>query len=382
MSRKSKPHSGSKSYYPRVRAKKQTPSFRSFGPKEAWAGKGDVAKPLNFMGYKVGMLQLMGTDRHERAVSYGQEIIVPATAIECPPMKVFGIRAYGKVEGTYGMHALGDVLADNVDKDLRRRIRNFKKKGRGHGRGAELAKEGKGGRETVVNAGAGGKGTEKAMPALADMEKAKDKILEIRLLVHTQPRLSGGEKKRPDVSEIALTGGVNSQLEYAKSKLGQELRVGDVFEEKQFVDVRAVNKGHGFEGPVKRFGVKTQRPKSKTQRIVGSIGPWNPSTVMYTVARAGQMGYHNRTEINKRIIMMGADASAINPVGGFRHYGKIENEFLLLAGSVPGPAKRAVAMRRNVRKAQVQNWKVVDLKVSGRKNETRAEGEAEGEEAA
>lgn len=378
MGKKSKPHSGSKGYYPRVRAKKQTPSFRSFGPKEAWAGKGDEAKPLNFMGYKVGMLQLMGTDRHERSVSYGQEIIVPATAIECPPMKVYGIRAYGTGEGVYGLQTLGDVLADNVDKDLRRRIRNFKKKGKGHGRAAEAAKEGKGAEGKGGKEGAL-KGKELAMPTLADMEKAKEKISEIRLLVHTQPRLSGGEKKRPDVSEIALTGGVNSQFEYARSKLGQELRVGDVFTEKQFVDVRAVNKGHGFEGPVKRFGVKTQRPKSKTQRIVGSIGPWNPSTVMYTVARAGQMGYHNRTEINKRIIMLGADAGAINPIGGFRHYGKIENEFLLLAGSVPGPAKRAVAMRRNVRKAQEQNWKVTDLKVSGRKNETRAE---EGEEAA
>lgn len=380
MTRKSKPHSGSKGYYPRVRAKKQTPSFRSFGPKEGWAGKGDEAKPLNFLGYKAGMLQLMGTDRHERSVSYGQEIVVPATAIECPPMKVFGVRAYGKGEGTYGMRALGDVLADNVDKDLRRRIRNFKKKGRGHGKGSE----GKG-KETATGTGEkGGEGKTKnekgsVFAGFADMEKAKEKISEIRLLVHTQPRLSGGEKKKPDVSEIALTGGVNSQLEYAKSKLGQELRVGDVFAEKQFVDVRAVNKGHGFEGPVKRFGVKTQRPKAKTQRIVGSIGPWNPSTVMYTIARAGQMGYHNRTEINKRIIMLGADAGEINPAGGFRHYGKIGNEFLLLAGSVPGPAKRAVAMRRNVRKAQEQNWKVVDLKVSGRKNETRAE---EGEEAA
>lgn len=35
-------------------------------------------------------------------------------------------------------------------------------------------------------------------------------------------------------------------------------------------------------------------------RHVGSIGPWTPSRTMWTVAQAGQMGYHKRTEFNKK----------------------------------------------------------------------------------
>ena len=36
------------------------------------------------------------------------------------------------------------------------------------------------------------------------------------------------------------------------------------------------------------------------------IGAWHPSRVRFTVARAGQKGYHHRTEINKKIYRVGA----------------------------------------------------------------------------
>ena len=75
--------------------------------------------------------------------------------------------------------------------------------------------------------------------------------------------------------------------------------IADVFTGEHFIDIRAVSKGKGMQGPVKRAGVKMQRPKAKKRRIVGSISPWNPSTVMWQVPRPGQMGYHSRTEYNK-----------------------------------------------------------------------------------
>ena len=35
------------------------------------------------------------------------------------------------------------------------------------------------------------------------------------------------------------------------------------------------------------------------------IGAWHPSRVQFSVARAGQVGYHHRTEINKKIYRIG-----------------------------------------------------------------------------
>lgn len=80
------------------------------------------------------------------------------------------------------------------------------------------------------------------------------------------------------------------------------------------MDVLAITKGKGFQGPVKRWGVKILPRKSrKTKRGVAVIGPWHPTRVLYTVPRAGQMGYFQRTEYNKRILKIGADGKEITP---------------------------------------------------------------------
>jgi large subunit ribosomal protein L3 len=62
----------------------------------------------------------------------------------------------------------------------------------------------------------------------------------------------------------------------------------------------------------------------------------------------GQMGYHKRTEINKRIMKMGAPAE-INPLGGFTHYGVLKNDYLLVKGSLAGPQKRLIRFRKAAR---------------------------------
>ncbi len=349
MSKKHKPHSGSLAYYPRKRAAKETPSFSTFP-----AVKSEEAKPMNFLGYKAGMVHLIAKDLHEKSTSYNQDVIVPTTAIECPPLKVYGIRAYGKTP--YGARSIGDVIADKTDKILTRKINSFKKKSKKKGK-----KEEKGGKESKEVKKEENKVESEKKFSISDLEGKKESISYLRLLVHTQPGLTGIGKKRPDLSEISLAGNLDSQIELAKQKLGNEIRVSEIFEKPGFVDVKAVDKGKGFQGPVKRFGVKIQRPKAKKQRIVGSIGPWNPSTVMWTVARAGQMGYQSRTEYNKRIIAIDEDVSYVNPSEGFKNYGEIKNEFILLAGSVPGPAKRAIALRIPIRPEPHERFHVGEI---------------------
>lgn len=50
---------------------------------------------------------------------------------------------------------------------------------------------------------------------------------------------------------------------------------------------------------------KLPRKTHKGLRKVACIGAWHPSRVAYSVARAGQKGYHHRTETNKKIFRIG-----------------------------------------------------------------------------
>lgn len=340
MTKKHKPRSGSLSYYPRKRAAKETPSFTSFpGVNDA------VVQPLNFFGYKAGMTHVIGIDQHKKGTTFGQQVSVPATVVEVPPLKVYGVRVYGRDEK--GLNVLGEVWAEKLD-------RNFSRKVKGEGKKKSEGKENE-------------KKMEVPEKKKFDINSVKGKAVKARLLVHTQPHLTGIGKKKPELSEIELSGKVEEQLNYAKEKIGKELSAKDVFKEHEFVDVKAVTKGKGIQGVIKRFGVKMFRPKAKKRRVVGSIGPWNPSTVMWTVARPGQMGYHTRTEFNKKIIAIGKEN--INPKAGFDNYGTVKNEYILLKGSVPGALKRCVALRRAVRPMPGESPKIEEVQlIASRQN--------------
>ena len=91
------------------------------------------------------------------------------------------------------------------------------------------------------------------------------------------------------------------------------------------------------------------------------IGAWHPSRVQFTVARAGQKGYHHRTEINKKIYRIGegkdkgnastpADVTEkqITPMGGFPHYGVVNQDFVMIKGCVVGPKKRVLTLRKSL----------------------------------
>ncbi|HLC92531.1 MAG TPA: 50S ribosomal protein L3 [archaeon] len=326
-----KPRSGSLAYYPKVRAKSQKAVFHTFPKPDS-----KETKAINFYGYKAGMVHIFGKNAHDKSLAFGQETMIPSTVIECPPLKVIGVRVYGKTH--YGFKVLGEATIEKPGNYLRERIVSFKKKGKK-------------------------KKEEKKYTAFEDIEKLKDNTAEVVLICEAQPSLTGIGKKKADVAEVSLSGSVEQQLAFAKEKFGKELRVSEVFAQQQFVDVKAVDKGKGFQGVVKRAGVKVHRPKSKRHRYVGSIGPWHPATVMWTVARPGQLGYQTRTEYNKRVLVIDSNAAAVNPPAGFNNYGTVKNEFIVLTGSVPGPAKRIVTIRHAVRVHNVNLAKYTDLKL-------------------
>lgn len=324
MTKKHKPRSGSLAFYPRKRAKRETPVFKTYLEKET-----KEAKPMNFYGYKVGMTHVIFTDPHKGSPTYNMNVAKAVTIVETPPVFVFGIRAYEKT--FEGLRAIGDVLCESMPKELSRKVITLSPK--------------KKGTEQKEPA----KGKESDFKGIATVEKIvkEGKVSEIRLLASLQPKLTSIGKKKPEIVEIALTGPVEEQLKYASSKLGKEISVKEIFSENEFVDIKAVTKGRGFSGVVKRFGVKTHRPKSKKRKTVGSLGPITPGTVQWTVARAGQLGYQTRTEYNKRILKI-SDEKLV-PRSGWKNYGDIKNEYIIVEGSVPGPSKRCIAMRQALR---------------------------------
>ncbi|MAG50153.1 50S ribosomal protein L3, partial [archaeon] len=192
--------------------------------------------------------------------------------------------------------------------------------------------------------------------------KIPESFDEMRLVVYTQPKLASVGKKKPEIFEILIP----KDVEAAKQLLEKEIKLTDVFKEGQFVDVHAVTKGKGFQGTIKRFGLKIRQHKSeKTKRGAGSLGAWHPAKVDFRVPHAGQMGYHTRTEYNKWIIKMGSDPKEINPKGGFLHYGNVKNDYLLIKGSIAGSAKRLIRLvepiRMNKKPNQAPEIKYINL---------------------
>jgi len=275
------------------------------------------------------------TNIHKGSPSFGQEVVLPVTVVECPPLKVFGVRAYEKAE--IGEDILSDAIAENVDKYLARKILNFKR---------PESKEGK--EKKNVEKREEAKGNKDDSYTMDDFEKELASITRFNLLVHTQPS-KNGFKKKPDVSEVHIGGTKEQQFAYAKEKLGKEIAIDDLFKEGDTLDVKAVTKGKGFQGPVKRFHVRSLRPKNKKQRVVGSIGPWHPHTVMFTVGRPGQMGYQSRTETGKKLLKISDKVAEVNSKTGFQNYGMVKGKYAIIAGSLPGPAKRCIALRKTIR---------------------------------
>ncbi|MDG6225701.1 MAG: 50S ribosomal protein L3 [Candidatus Thermoplasmatota archaeon] len=320
MAKPHRPRRGSMGYSPRKRAKKETPNVRS------WPEGGQEPKIQGFAGYKAGMTHAFVVDYRPTSTTSGQEVQIPVTVVEVPPLKVAGIRLYR--EDPYGMTSCAEVWAQKLDKELARR----------------LPIPSKGGKPDLK---------------LLDVEDPD----EIRIIVHTLPGLvTGTPKKSPELMEIRIGGGTTKQrIEYAKGLLGKEIPFNEFQVEGAMVDIVAVTKGKGFTGRVKRFNVKLLVHKnSKHRRMIGTQGAFHPGLVASTVPNSGQMGYHKRTEHNKRILKIGKDGAEITPKGGFLHYGLVQNNYVLIHGSIPGPTKRLIRFRDPVRLSGVE-VKVPDL---------------------
>ncbi|MDG6218657.1 MAG: 50S ribosomal protein L3 [Candidatus Thermoplasmatota archaeon] len=301
------PRRGSMAYSPRKRARAQTPHITN------WPQGGDKPKIQGFMGYKAGMTHAFVVDYRPTSTTSGREVIMPVSVVETPPMKIAAARFY--IKTNQGLETIGEIWSEKLDAELAKRLSLPKK-------------------------------TKKQ-----NWNQAKN-CDDVRALVYTQPKfVTGVPKKVPEMREMRISGGtMDERVEYVKGILGKELSINDVVREGDMLDIIAITKGKGFQGHVQRWGVKLLTHKnSKHRRMIGTAGSWHPNWIQATVPQAGQMGYHQRTEYNKRVLKIGDNGEDITPAGGFPHYGKINNPYILLHGSIPGPAKRVVSMRDAIR---------------------------------
>jgi large subunit ribosomal protein L3e len=339
------PRHGSLGFLPKKRSRRHRPKVKAF-PKD------DASKPVHltaFLGFKAGMSHIVReVDRPGSKVNK-KEVVEAVTILETPPMVIVGVVGY--IETPRGPRQLKTVWAEHLSEDCKRRFYknwyNAKKKAFTKYSKKWADEDGK-----------------KAIES--DFGKMLKYCNVIRVLAHTQMKMMTHRQKKAHIMEIQLNGGdVAAKITWARERMEKQIQIENVFEQNEMIDVIGVTKGHGFKGVISRWHCKKQPRKThKGLRKVACIGAWHPSRVQWTVARAGQKGYHHRSEVNKKIYRMGKGSGeeskrsgtteqdvtekTINPMGGFPHYGMVKQDFVMIKGCCVGPKKRVLCLRKSL----------------------------------
>jgi large subunit ribosomal protein L3e len=334
------PRHGSLQYLPKKRTKHHRGRIRSF-PKE------DSSLPPHltaFIGYKAGMTHVVREIERPGSKLHKKEAVEAVTVLEAPPMVIVGVVGYCATPN--GLRTLTTVWATHLSDEVKRRFyKNWYRSKR-----KAFTKYAK-------------KAAEKPQVIESELERIKQYCQVVRVLAHTQVKPLKLRQKVANLLEIQINGGdIAAKVDFAKSLFEQKVEASKVFGEGEVLDVCSATRGHGFAGVVSRWGVtRLPRKTHRGLRKVACIGAWHPARVRYTVARAGQQGYHHRTEINKRILKLGKKddpksattetdltEKGITPVGGFPHYGQVNEDWIMLKGSIGGSRKRAITLRKSV----------------------------------
>jgi len=107
-----RPRFGSMQYWPRKRASRPYARVRS------WVDSKD-AKLLAFPGYKVSMVHVMAINENKKSHINNEEMSVPGTIIECPPIRIASSRFYQKINAAL---VLSKEIFFKTEKELLRKI--------------------------------------------------------------------------------------------------------------------------------------------------------------------------------------------------------------------------------------------------------------------
>lgn len=341
------PRHGSLGFLPRKRCKHARGRVRSFPKDDAKKAPHLTA----FMGYKAGMTHIMREVNKPGSKLNKKEAVEAVSIIECPPMVVVGLVGY--VETPRGLRSLTTVWAHHLSESVRRRFYKnwYSSKKKAFTRYAKRVSQ------------------EDNKDIEHELARMKKYCQVIRVIAHTQILKVKLGQKKAHMMEIQINGGsVEQKVDFGFKLFEQQVPVSDVFQQNEMIDIIGVTKGHGFTGVIKRWGVtRLPRKTHRGLRKVACIGAWHPARVSFSVARAGQNGFHHRTEMNKKIYKIGKAAAGaapigggnattefdltekhITPMGGFPHYGVVNEDFLMVKGGVVGTKKRVLTLRKSV----------------------------------
>jgi len=344
------PRHGSMAFTPKKRVAQHRPRVKAF-PKD------DPSQPIHltaFPCYKAGMTHIMRVSSRVGSKINKKEVCEPVTILECPPVVVVGIAGY--IETPHGPRCLKTIWAEHLGEECRRRFyKNWHKSKK----------------RAFVHASKKWADRLGKLQIRRDIAKMKRYCTTIRVVVHTQQKLLRKKQKKADLLEVQVNGGTMiEKVDWAAKHLEKKIPVADVFAQDEMIDVIGATKGHGRKGVTSRWHTKKlPRKTHKGLRKVACIGAWHPSRIQSTVARAGQKGYHHRTEINKKVYRVGKGIHAkdgklvknngstdydlteksINPMGGFPHYGMVNNDFIMIKGGCVGTKNRILVMRKSMK---------------------------------
>jgi len=341
-----KPRSGNLGFLPRKRTKHRSGKIKSF-PKDDQSKKPHFTA---FMSYKAGMTHIIRDVDRPGSKLHKKEVAESVSVVEAPPMVVVGFVGY--VETPRGLRALTTVWAGHISEECKRRFyKNWYKC-----KQKAFTKYQKRWEETSK--------AEKT-PMEAEIERAKKYCQVIRAICHTQVTKVKIGQKKAHIKEIQVNGGSTAdKVDFVTGLFEQEVKVADVFSQDEMIDVIGVSKGKGFEGVVTRWGVtRLARKSHRGLRKVACIGSWHPARVQFQVPRSGQLGYYHRTEINKKIYRIGKNAKedphsamtendltekGITPLGGFSHFGEVNEDWVMIKGGIVGCRKRIITLRKSL----------------------------------
>ena len=148
---------------------------------------------------------------------------------------------------------------------------------------------------------------------------------------NTSKPLQGHFKKASTTPKRKLVEFKEFTQEY---NLGDTIRVEEIFEAGEYLDITGKTKGRGFQGVVKRHGFggvgQSTHGQHNRQRHPGSIGACSyPARVFKGLRMGGRMGNNQVTIQNLQVLKVMA-----------------EQNLLVVSGSIPGPKNTLVTLHK------------------------------------
>eukprot|EP00761_Pharyngomonas_kirbyi_P011244 gb/GECH01011269.1/.p1 GENE.gb/GECH01011269.1/~~gb/GECH01011269.1/.p1 ORF type:complete len:406 (+),score=77.03 gb/GECH01011269.1/:1-1218(+) len=338
------PRHGHIGFLPRKRCRRFRGRIKTF-PKD------DSSKPTHltaFLGYKAGMTHIVREVARPGAKMNKKEVVEPVTIIETPPMVVVGLVGYKQTFS--GMRTFATVWGPKLSEDARRRFyKNWYKSKK----------------KAFTKHTANYQSANKQKRREKTLEAIKRRCTALRVIAHTQVRKVKIGMKKAHIMEIQVNGGsMEDKVNFATGLFEKSVPVDHVFEQNEVVDTVAVTKGKGFKGVISRWGVtRLPRKTHRGLRKVACVGAWHPANMQYSVPRAGQKGFHHRTERHKKIYKIGKSRLTaegenngstdyditkknINPMGGFLNYGYVNEDYIMFKGTITGSTRRPISLRK------------------------------------